>query len=115
MKHNFRKLTIYQNSIQIAKEVYLFTDQLPGEEKFNLQSQMRRAATSIPLNIAEGCGYNSHPMLNKHLGIALGSCYELETSLLLCKEIFECENENLQSCLKQLTYSIGKFRTTIKS
>lgn len=53
---NFRNLEIWKRGMNISKEIYLITQTFPKEEKFGLQSQIRHAVTSIPINIAEGCG-----------------------------------------------------------
>jgi len=67
--------------------IYKFTNDLPSTEKFGLISQMRRAAVSVPSNIAEGAGRNSNAELRNFINIALGSLTELETQIILCKEL----------------------------
>ncbi len=84
---NFRNLLIWQKSMGIATEVYFFASSLPAEEKFGIRSQITRAAVSIPSNIAEGCSRKSDKELAHFLEIALGSSFELETQLLICKAI----------------------------
>lgn len=76
---NYKKLKIWKQGIQIVKQTYALTNQLPESEKFNLISQMNRASVSIPSNIAEGCSSNSDKDFNRFLQIALGSCFELDT------------------------------------
>ena len=85
MTHNFRNLKVWQKGIDVADEVYSFCELLPSDEKFNLQSQLKRSAVSIPSNIAEGCAKKSKNELVHYLGISLGSAYELETQLLICE------------------------------
>ncbi|WP_369998919.1 four helix bundle protein [Winogradskyella sp.] len=63
---NFRQLEIWKNGIQIVKQVYVLSQMLPSEEKFGLRSQLTRAATSIPSNIAEGCSRNSEVEFKTH-------------------------------------------------
>ena len=70
MKKPHHKLKVWQKSRNFVKEIYQLTTKLPDEEKFGLISQMRRAAISIPSNIAEGAGRNS---INNHL-LALVTC-----------------------------------------
>ena len=85
MTHNFRNLKVWQKGIDVTDEVYSFCEFLPSEEKFNLQSQLKRSAVSIPSNIAEGCAKKSKNELVHYLGISSGSVYELETQLLICE------------------------------
>ncbi|MBI5021541.1 MAG: four helix bundle protein [Ignavibacteriales bacterium] len=92
---DFRKLTIWQQGIQHVKEVYLLSGLLPKEEKYGLKSQMCRAAVSIPSNIAEGCSRNSDIEFRRYLEMAIGSTFELETQLILLKEIGFTHEENL--------------------
>lgn len=74
--------------MQLASNVYGLTKQLPSEEKFGLVSQMRRAAVSIPSNIAEGQGRGSSGEVRQYARIAQGSLAELETQVLLAQELF---------------------------
>ncbi|MCL4484408.1 MAG: four helix bundle protein [Bacteroidetes bacterium] len=84
---NFRNLLIWQKSMGIAADVYFFAASLPTEEKFGIRSQVTRAAVSMASNIAEGCSRKSDKELAHFLEIALGSSFELETQLLICKTI----------------------------
>lgn len=85
--HNFEKLIFWQKSMAFARKIYLLSAQLPVDEKFGLVSQMKRAAISIPSNIAEGSARNSDKEFNHFLAIALGSAFELQTQLILSKEL----------------------------
>ena len=85
--HNFRELKVWQKARILVKEVYMFTKDLPDEEKFGLTSQMRRASVSIPSNIAEGTGRRTNKEFGRFLDIAIGSAYELETPLILCLDL----------------------------
>lgn len=71
--------------MEIATDVYCFASSLPTEEKFGIRSQITRAAVSMPSNIAEGCSRKSNKELAHFLEIALGSSFELETQLLICR------------------------------
>ncbi len=86
---NFRDLDIWKRSFALVKVVYILTHKLPKSEQYGLKSQINRSAVSIPSNIAEGCGGNSNIELRRYLSIALGSSFELETQLLLVKDLFE--------------------------
>ena len=85
--HNFEKLIFWQRSISLTKQIYLKCKDVNSDEKFGLISQMKRCAVSIPSNIAEGSGRNSNKEFNHFLGIALGSAFELQTQLILVKEL----------------------------
>ncbi len=82
-KHNFRNLKIYQRAIAFAVEIYRVSRSFPKEEIYGLTSQIRRAATSISLNVAEGSGNSSEKEFKRFLEIALRSDYEV----LACLEI----------------------------
>lgn len=78
---------MWKDSITLAKELYRLTENFPKEETYGLASQMRRAAVSIPSNIAEGAARNSTKEFIQFLYIALGSLAELETQLLFTGEL----------------------------
>jgi four helix bundle protein len=83
----FKGLEVWQLGIALAKLCYNFTLQLPTSEQFGLSSQIRRAAASIPANIAEGYGRKNSGAYTQYLRIAKGSLNELETHLILCEEL----------------------------
>lgn len=80
-------LDVYKKSIDFVTDIYKLTKTFPDEEKFSLTSQLRRAATSIPSNIAEGSARNSKKELKQFLYIALGSLAESETQLIIASKI----------------------------
>ena len=82
-RHNFKELHIWQLGMDIADEIYDVTTDYPKEELFGLSLQMRKAAVSIPSNIAEGCGRGTDPQLVQFLNIAQGSAFELETQVYI--------------------------------
>ena len=79
--YDFRELKVWQHAMDLAEEVYRFTATLPAEEKFGLVSQIRRAAVSVPSNIAEGNSRATRGEYLQFLGIARGSLAELQTQL----------------------------------
>ncbi|HSQ44269.1 MAG TPA: four helix bundle protein [Ginsengibacter sp.] len=83
---NFQELTIWQRSHSLTLKVYSITNTFPKDELFGIISQMRRSSSSIPTNIAEGCGRNSNPEMKRFLIIATGSTSELEYQLILSKD-----------------------------
>jgi four helix bundle protein len=88
---NFTKchedLEIWKLSIRLVKETYLISKAFPDDERFGLTSQMRRAAISVPSNIAEGAGRVSKKEFIHFLSISLGSLSELETQFVIAKEL----------------------------
>jgi four helix bundle protein len=90
---SYKDLLVWQKGIEIVKEIYLLCTDLPKEEVFGLQSQMKRAAISIPSNIAEGYGRNYTQNYIQFLKIARGSLLELETQIIISKEL-ELINED---------------------
>ena len=82
-----RNLMIWKKAMDLAKVVYLLTNDLPGSEQYGLISQIKRCSVSIASNIAEGAGRNSNKEFKHFLGIANGSCYELQTQLILIIEL----------------------------
>jgi four helix bundle protein len=83
----FRDLIAWQKAMELAKQIYWVTVHLPDSEKFGLTTQMRRAAVSIPSNIAEGHGRQSRTEYIRFLKIARGSLMELQTQLILVEEL----------------------------
>ncbi len=84
---NYKDLNVWEKSHQFTVTVYECTKSFPKEELFGLTSQLRRASSSIPENIAEGCGKNSKAELAHYLNIALGSANETEYFLILSKDL----------------------------
>lgn len=84
---DFREVKVWQRSHQITVELYQVTKGFPKDELFGLTSQMRRAASSIPANIAEGCGRDGDAELKRFLSISLGSACELDYFILLAGEL----------------------------
>ena len=84
---DFRNLRVWQRAHQLTLDVYGETRSFPKEERYRLTSQLRRAATSVPANIAEGCGRNGDAELARFLTIAKGSASELDYFLLLAHDL----------------------------
>jgi four helix bundle protein len=116
--HNLKELKIWNKAIDIAVEVYKVTANFPKEEKYNLISQTRRSAVSIPSNIAEGAGRNSNNEFIHFLGIANGSSYELQTQLMISNRLELISEGNLNPLLtsidelQKMTYS---FQNTLSN
>ena len=112
---DFRKLVIWEKGMELVKQVYTLTSSLPQKEQFGLISQMNRCAVSIPSNIAEGCSRNSDIELKRFIEIAIGSSFELETQLLLTKEIYQKEEATLFENLNQLQKMMNAYHFKLKA
>jgi four helix bundle protein len=84
---SYQDLIVWQKAMDLAEQCYLATRPFPKEELFGMTSQIRRAATSIPANIAEGWGRGTTGEYLQFLRVAQGSTKELETHLLLCHRV----------------------------
>ena len=84
---NFRDLQIWQRSHRITLEIYRLTHEFPKSELYGLVSQMRRSSSSIPTNIAEGCGRSTEKDFARFLDNAMGSASELEYQLILASDL----------------------------
>src|SRR5437588_847266 len=99
--NSYRDLKVWQDGMALAKGCYVVTRQFPREELFGLTSQIRRAAVSIPANIAEGNGRECTGDYIHFLRIAQGSLKELETHLLLASDVGLCRSDTVQPLLSQ--------------
>ena len=85
---SYRELSVYRKSYELVLQVYTLTKGMPKEEQYGLQSQIRRAAVSIPLNIAEGFGKRAGDKETKrYLSMARGSCCEMDVLLSLLEDL----------------------------
>jgi four helix bundle protein len=116
IKH-FKELKVWQKGIEIVKDIYEITRRFPKEEMYGLTSQMRRSAISIPSNIAEGFKRYHTKEYKQFLYIALGSIAELETQIVIAKEVglledlmMDAMNEKLDHTSKMLSSLISKLR-----
>lgn len=100
--HDFRKLNIWNDSMDLAVRVYDLTKLLPPEELYTLSHQIKKSVISIPSNIAEGAGRNSDNEFNQFLGFSTGSSYELETQVLLCERLKFVTTEDIKPVIEEL-------------
>lgn len=91
---NYKDLKVWTKAHEFTLKVYDVTKMFPKEEIYSLTNQMRRAASSVPANIAEGCGKNSKLELAHFLNIALGSANESEYFLILSKDLLYLKEES---------------------
>lgn len=101
----YRDLVAWQRAMELAEEVYRATAAFPGDEKFGLVSQMRRAAVSIPSNIAEGFGRKRRAEFKRFLEIARGSLFELQTQAELARRLGRLKGEGLKA-VRDLTHEL---------
>lgn len=116
--HRYKDLKFWQLSRSFCKEIYSITNHFPEEEKFGLVSQLRRAVISISSNIAEGAGRNTNKDFSRFLQISLGSCYEIETQLILSFDLGFVNQRNfekLNNQLQQIIKMMSKFISSLKS
>jgi four helix bundle protein len=102
MLKNYKGLKVWQKSYQLCLKIYKVTSKFPGEEKFGLVSQIRRAVVSIPSNIAEGYGRKTTPDYIRSLFIAYGSICELETQILLAGDLGYIDPSVLEEIKKDI-------------
>lgn len=94
---NYKELKVWEKAHDITLNIYEITKDFPSEEKFGIISQLRRASSSIPTNIAEGCGFNSDKQFVRFLSIALGSASEVDYLIFLALELNFLELEQYNS------------------
>ncbi len=112
---SYRDLRVWQDATALAESCYRSTRAFPREEQFGLTSQIRRAASSVPANIAEGHGRENTGSFIQHLRISQGSLKELETHLILSERVGILPATDLQPILNQCE-SLGKMlRALIRS
>jgi four helix bundle protein len=99
---NYRELIVWQEAIKIAKTVYQLTGKFPKQETYALADQIRRAAVSVPSNIAEGQARKSPGDFRRFLHIALGSLAEVDTQLVLAQEFEYLSKEDIEPVDKQI-------------
>jgi four helix bundle protein len=102
---NFRELKVWEKAHRVTLAMYEATAQFPPSELYGLTSQIRRSASSIPANIAEGCGRSGEAELARFLKIAMGSASELEYHILLASDLnflSKAEYERLENDVTEI-------------
>jgi four helix bundle protein len=115
-KHNYKKLTIWQDGMDVCDLIYSYTDTLPLKEKYNLITQLEKCGVSIPSNIAEGSGKRTSTHFAEFLTTALTSSYEMETQLLICERRKYGNKKDLEKIINKvavLQTQISNFRDKI--
>jgi len=101
---NFQDLRIWQIGMEVVKDIYILTKKFPKEELYGLTSQIRRSAISIPSNIAEGFRRYHNKEYKQFLYIALGSCAELETQIIIANELDYVNETNKSELIEKIKY-----------
>lgn len=100
---NYEDLKVWERSHKLCLEVYKITNDFPSEEKFGLISQLRRASSSVPTNIAEGCGYDTPKEFARFIKIASGSITEVSYLIQLSKDLHFLSKEKFELVNKEAT------------
>ena len=115
---DFRNLDVWKRSHELTLAVYRVTKSFPDDERFGLTSQLRRGTSSIPANLAEGCGRGSDADFGRFVQNAMGSASEVEYELLLAKDLqyFDASsytplNDEITGIKRMLTSLLRKLRT----
>lgn len=115
---NFKNLFVWKKSHQLVLSIYKSTTGFPKDEIYSLVSQMRRSASSIPSNIAEGCGRQTQSQFAYFLNISMGSASELEYLILLAKDlhyisdtVYSQQTKNVEEIKRMLTSLHQKIST----
>lgn len=108
MERRHHKLEVWQDGILLVEHVYQLTASFPGDERFGLTAQIRRAAISVPSNIAEGAARRSRREYVQFLSVARGSLSELETQTIIARRLkYAAENAELDELIDRLFAKLG--------
>jgi len=113
--NNFRELNVWKKAVELATRIYRETNLYPKHERYGLTSQIRRSSVSISSNIAEGAGRRSKKEFRQFLDIATGSCYELETQLIISRNLNYLSGEIFEAMIHSLTEIQKMIYSLIKS
>jgi four helix bundle protein len=115
---DFRKLKVWEKAHRLVLGVYAATRDFPKQETYSLTSQLRRSSSSVPQNIAEGCGRQGDKELARFLEIAAGSASELEYQLLLARDLHYLEQavyDRLAAGVCEVKQMLSSFIQTLRS
>ena len=98
---DFRELNVWEKAHRLTLQVYRITKNFPSDERFGLTVQLRRAAASVPTNIAEGCGRDSERELARFMSIAAGSASEVEYQMFLACDLNYIQDETYRELNQQ--------------
>ena len=115
---DFRKIQVWEKAHHFTLRIYKITSSFPKDELYGLTSQMRRAAASIPANLAEGCGRDTQAELARFVHIAGGSASELEYHLILAHDLGYIDDEaypELNSAINEIQRMLHGFEKAVQS
>ena len=117
MLTSYRDLDVWKQSLALVTDVYRVTAKLPASERFGLTSQLRRAAVSVPCNVAEGYGRATRGEYLNQLSVARGSVNEVEALCEVCKHLQFLEDEDLHAIIEKIArvrQMLGRLREALK-
>ena len=115
---NFKDIKVWKKAHDLTLKVYKVTELFPKDERYGLTSQIRRAVSSIPTNIAEGCGKSTDSDFARFLDVSFGSASELEYQILLVKDLGYIDEEIYSELLPELIEikkMLSKFIKSVRS
>ena len=115
MSFRFEKLTVWQDARVLIGHIYTVTKGFPVDERFGITNQLRRAATSIALNIAEGSDRKSDPDFQRFLRMALSSCEEVVTGLYISMDQDYIQKKEFDKLYAESNILVAKINALIKS
>lgn len=113
---NYRELEVWKVAIEFVTKIYTITSIFPSSEKYGIISQITRASVSISINIAEGCSRKTAADFARFLEISIGSCFEVETLLIISMNLKFVEKEKGEKLIEEiqtLQRRISALRTSI--
>lgn len=113
MIRNFRNFEIWREGILLTKQIYLVVRKLPKNELYGLQDQLKRAAVSVPSNIAEGSSRNSDKEFKRFLEISMGSLFEIETQLIIVRDLHLIDILDMENIFLQINKEQRKINSFI--
>lgn len=111
---SYKELIVWQKSIKLVNLIYIICQELPKAEDYGLSSQIKRAAVSIPSNIAEGYGRRNIKEYLQFLYIALGSCFEVETQLIIMNQNFKTDITEINNLLTEVIKMLYSLISNLK-
>lgn len=110
-----KKLEVWKNGVEFVAQIYRVTDKFPKTEIYGITNQLRRAAVSIPSNIAEGAARNSRPERRRFYEIARSSLAEIDTQLVIAVKLEYCSEEMIAPLAEKMNYLFALLSNLMKN